>query len=431
MKLRNSYQKRLLAGGAFAGVAFVGGAALAAPCPTNVPNPVYGSGGSAVTATIKALAAKVASLRTSVVEGVEIAELDETLVPNPDERTTIFYADPSACTGYNYFVKPQATPTQRTFRYWNDQGAWSTCEADESAIQFAHMGNTPALCPDAAEIPPGFAKFIAPVQIVSFITDVASSFDSISAEAAYYLFKFGAGTAGRTVTPWTVLGTNQLPAVVSRSATSFVHQIIAQSIGLSPFSFISGKVQSTNEGTANDVSLWSNPDQSLGYVSGSAVEDNAAIIKGLAYQHFDQECAYLPDSSRSRKDRLNVRTGQYYLWTPAWVYVRVDEGGAPSDPNAAKIVGWFDGSLEGPNGLDLQQTIVEKGDIPLCAMRAIRPGGDLSPIQSYLPERPCNGYFEQISAGSTDYQACEIDSECTGESQKCLYGFCEDVYLAP
>lgn len=429
MKRKTAYQKPILATAAFALLALRGGPALAAPCPTDVPNPVYGSGGSAVTATIKALAAKVASLRTSLVDGVEVAELDETLVPNPDERATIFYADPSACTGYNYFVKPQATPTQRTFRYWNDQGAWSTCEADESVIQFAHMGNTPALCPDAAEIPAGFGKFIAPVQIVSFITDVASSYDSISAEAAYYLYKFGAGASGRLVTPWTAPGTG----VVRRSATSFVHQIIAQSIGVSPFSFIAGNTVAltTNEATAAAVGAWANPDESLGYVSGSAVEENASIIKGLAYQHFDQECAYLPDSSRSRKDRLNVRTGQYYLWTPAWVYVRVDESGAPSDPLAAKIVGWFDGSVEGPNGLDLQQTIIEKGDIPLCAMRAIRPGGDLSPIQSYLPEKPCNGYFEQISAGSTDYQACEIDSECTGESQKCLYGFCEDVYLAP
>ncbi len=72
-----------------AGTAFglIAPAALAAPCADlDLPNPVYGVGGSAVTATLKAV-------------GTALANLDEPI--------TVLYADPGACPGY------QRVPEQR------------------------------------------------------------------------------------------------------------------------------------------------------------------------------------------------------------------------------------------------------------------------------------------------------------------------------
>ncbi len=390
--------------------------AAAAPCADlNPVNPIYGAGGSAVTATMAAVATALVSLPE-------------------EERVTIFYNDPGACTGYGHFVNP-SVPTI-DFKTWDAAGNQTICQAPTSSVTFAHMGNTPALCAGGGEVPAGFAKFVAPVQTINFITHTDSNQNSISAEALYHIFKFGAGAVDRSIAPWTVRN-----SIYARSTTSFVHQIIAGALGISAGSFnVStsnpNNVLNDNPGTVAAVFSkggLTTPHEPLGYVSGSAAdkgeEDNQ--VKTLAYQHFGQSGAYLPDSTRIRKDKINVRNGQYYLWTPAWFYAKVNGSGEILEPVVEKLVRWFDGTGASPDGVDFQEIIIASGDIPLCAMHAIRPEGDLSPIQSYAPSEPCNGYFEFVATGSTDYTPCDEDSQCAGEDEDagtneiCSYGYCE------
>lgn len=389
--------------------------AAAAPCADLDPvNPVYGSGGSAVTATMAAVATALVSLPE-------------------EERVTVFFNDPGACTGYGSFITP--TAGELTFKYWDANGVQATCQAPISSIQFAHMGNTPALCGGGGDVPAGFAKFVAPVQTINFITHPASSQNAISAEALYHIFKFGAGAEDRSIAPWTVRN-----SIYARSTTSFVHQIIAGALGISAGSFNvnSANVLGDNPGTVAAVyskGQSSTPHEPLGYVSGSAADTGEKAepqqVKTLAYQHFGQSAAYLPDSTRIRKDKINVRSGQYYLWTPAWFYAKVDGSGEILDPVVEKLVRWFDGTGASPDGVEIQELIIASGDIPLCAMHAIRPEGDLSPIQSYAPSEPCNGYFEFVATGSTNYTPCDDDSQCAGEDEDagtneiCSYGYCE------
>lgn len=384
--------------------------ALAVPCADlDLPNPVYGGGGSAVTPTLANVAIALRSL------------------PG-DEEVTIVYADPGACTGYEYFRKPDPL-IEVTFKYWEADGTQKSCEAPQSVVEFAHMGNTPALCPGDVPIPDGAAKFVAPVQTINVITHKDSQEKTINAEALYHIFGFGPGFAGRTVAPWTEPG-----AIWVRNTSSFVHQILAQSIGVpaAGFKLPQGNFLRDNQGVVKGVFDWGEdpgnlPDQSLGYVSGSNAKkgEDDGQIKTLAYQHFDQTCAFLPDSREGFYDRKNVRSGQYWLWTPAWFFANVDEDGRPSNPLVRDLIGWFDGSIDPPGDLNIQELVVESGDVPLCAMQAIRPEGDLSAIQSYAPARPCNGWYEYISAGETDYQACETSDECDGEGEVCRLGFCE------
>lgn len=383
--------------------------AQAAPCADlNLPNPVYGGGGSAVTPTLASVATALAGLA----EG---------------ERVTIFYADPGACTGYEYFRNPAAL-VEVSFKYWEASGEQKSCEAPQSVVEFAHMGNTPALCPGDVPLPENAAKFVAPVQTINVITHHSSPETKINAEALYHLFGFGPGFSGRTVTPW-----NEPLAVNVRNTSSFVHQIIAQSVGVpaANFKLPTANFFRTNPEVVAAVFKWGEdgnlPEQALGYVSGSNAKKGEEDVqtKTLAYQHFDQTCAYLPDSEEGLYDRKNVRSGQYWLSTPAWIYALVDEQGRPENPAVRDLIGWFDGSIDGPAGLNIQQLIVESGDVPLCAMQSIRPEGDLSPIQSYAPPRPCNGWYEYTSAGVTDYQACEESEECEGDEEVCRLGFCE------
>jgi hypothetical protein len=386
--------------------------ALAAPCPTDLPNPIYGAGGSAVTATLGAVATALAGLP-------------------PAERVSIFYWDPGACAGYHGFVDKDTGSGLATkptyFKYWNAAGTLTQCEATgDEPLSFAHMGNTPALCPAKLPLPAGFGRFSGPIQTMNIITHVRSEYDSISAEAFYNIYGFGPGAAGHAVAPWTVP-----EAVFARPTNAFAHQFPAAAFRVPPTAFKvpPQNVQSTNQQNLQSVFAWgesNDPNQPLGYVSGSAADEGAdkGQIKTLALQYFDQTCGYLPDSSRTRKDKLNVRKGQYFLFTPGQFYAKVNAAGAI--PNAAvnNLIHWFDGTLAAPAGLDVVKVIIQSGDVPLCAMQAHRPDGDLSPIISYAPPNPCNGYFENIATGSTALASCTDASPCKAGEQ-CRYGFCE------
>ena len=133
------------------------------------------------------------------------------------------------------------------------------------------------------------------------------------------------------------------------------------------------------------------------------------------------------------RHRINVRSGQYYIWTPAWFYTEVDESGVPVHELTRDLIGWVDGTIEHPS-VPVPEIVVASGDIPLCAMQAIRPQGDFSPIQSFAPENPCNGWYEYIALGEETYQPCDETSQCDGAEQddegeeigeQCRFGFCE------
>jgi len=396
------------------GLAVLGTArnAQAAPCSeTGLPNPVYGSGGSAVTPTLRSIATALAALPE-------------------EERITIYFSDPGACAGYEYFRQPDAL-LQATFRYWNESGVESTCEAPQSVVQFAHMGNTPALCPGDVPLPEGAQRYVAPVQTIDIIANYDSQERTISAEALYHIFGFGPGYEDRTVSPW-----DNPNAVFVRRTSSFVHQIIAQAVGVpaAGFKLPTANFLQTNPEIVAAVANWGDEEgedigEGLGYVSGSnaVTGQRAEQTRTLAYQHFDQSCAYLPDSQEETYDRKNVRSGQYFFWTPAWLYAFADDDGLAEDPAVRNLIGWFDGSIDGPSGVDVQQLIVQAGDVPLCAMNAIRPDGDLSPIQSYAPPRPCNGWYDFIATGATEYQSCEETDDCDGkdDGEVCRFGYCE------
>jgi hypothetical protein len=403
--------------------------ARAAECPTNLENVIYGSGGSAVTATMRQVAAALRALPA-------------------DERITVLWHDPGACTGFGHFVGgtiPGATT--RNVTYWDANGVATTCQAPTTTglpVDFAHMGNTADFCPNFPNgTPAGVGDFLGPVQTVNLITDKDSSQKSISAEALYYIYGFGAADGG--VAPWT-----NPRHQAFRNTSSFVHQFIAASIFENPLKVFYDNPSITGrlgyEGPAQpDVIAYvvssgaSNPESPLGYVSGSAADQARAQVKTLAYQHFGQSCAYWPDSSESSLDKINVRQGLYHFWTPGHFFAPVDSGGniisnrpgADANERAAiadrvqRLIGYFTGKLEVPASITppVRQRIIQAGDIPMCAMQVTREG-TAGAVSSFAPDEPCGCYFEQIATGSTSCSVCENSDECTG-SQECRFGYCE------
>ena len=118
-----------------------------------------------------------------------------------------------------------------------------------------------------------------------------------------------------------------------------MHLFLADSIKLSPEKF-KGVQVGTNQESVNAViaAAATDPDSTLGYVSGSAADNNRDQVKTLAYQHTGQSCGYYPDSNETSLDKLNVRQGLYQLWTPGHFFARVDGAGAAENARVAELM---------------------------------------------------------------------------------------------
>jgi hypothetical protein len=378
------------------------GSALAQTVPQcstlALPHPVWGAGGSAITADL----AKVAT---------ELSKLQEPI--------TILYSDPSACTGFKGFVDKAV---KGNFWYWTAAGEQKACAPDQvtgQEVDFAHMGNPGADCTNTTA-PPEVKDFKAPVQTLNVIVGASSDEQSISAEALYFIYGFGA--AGQAA-PWV-----NNAHIVKRTPTSFVHLFLASAIGVPPASF-KGDVQvTTNADSIAKVVEFSATSQStaIGYVSGSAADKARTQVKTLAFQAKDQTCAYWPDSSATTNDKANVINGQYALWTPGHWYTRVNSSGAIINPDVKNLIDWYDAKAEPPGGIPVIGLAIDAGDIPLCAMKVDREGLT-GAISSYAPVNPCSHYFEKRATGTTSGTVCTNDDGCASVSStsKCRFGYCE------
>lgn len=397
------------------------GRALADPCPTtDLSRVIIGSGGSAVTATMRQVAAAMRSL------------------PDP---IIVYWHDPGACIGFKTLIEGLLDPASTTtVKYWEANGTQRECDVPQDVdlpVHFSHMGNTADFCADFADgLPDGFIDVPAPVQTVNIITDRNSSQRSISAEALYHIF--GRGAARGDVAPWT-----NPRHIALRTRSSFVHQFIAYSVfGNQDKVFYDHPSLSTQndqrlgvETQTNGASVTAviqagatNAESPLAYVSGSAADAPATRdkIKTLAYQHYGQSCAYWPDSTESALDKINVRKGLYHYWTPGHFFAPVDENGEYLNPLVKEFLGYFTGALDSPPGVSppILERIIRSGDIPLCAMEVTREG-TAGAISSLQPDQPCGCFFEAIATG--DASVCDpcVDSDdCTGGKQ-CRFGYCE------
>lgn len=368
------------------------------PCTDyQLPNPIYGAGGSAVTPTIKAVATALASLTDPI---------------------TILYSDPGACDGYLDF---KAGSTTRNFRFWSSTGTETQCSAplEGQALDFGHMAQPVEACAGETR-PDDVGDFLGPTLSFNILTDKDSAETSISAEALYFIYGWGGQTAGSEVPPWTV------PAnLLRRSTTSAAQAVVAEAIGLPGEKFLGTEV-STNQLVVDGIVAAgaTDPDSTLGFASGGTAEKNIATVKTLAYQHYGQTCGYWPSSDESSFDKANIRQGLYYLWSPGHFYAHVDSNGDIEDPLVAEFIGWFQLAIPGPEGKDILSIIAKAGDVPACAMQVTREGA-LGPISSYAPEEPCGCAFEVAATGATSCVACEDGDTPPESGQVCRHGYWE------
>jgi hypothetical protein len=264
-------------------------------------------------------------------------------------------------------------------------------------------------------LPATVADILGPVQTMTFVAPAASEQRSISAEAAYYVYGFGADSG---VPPW-----NDETVMFHRDDQSGTQRMIAAAIGVPPTRW-KGVTATSSGDLLMRISMASLISSSIGILASDVAQDNRTSVRILAYRHFGQSCGYYPDSDEIQNDKANVRDGHYAIWGPLHLLTRLSGLGYPVSSVAANVIGYLAGTKPAPPGLDLIALEAQKHVVPQCAMRVKRVQ-EMGPLASFAPPGSCGCYYEQVANGGTSCKPCAASLDCPASAPVCSYGYCE------
>ena len=374
-----------------------GGAAAATDCKT-LPSPIYVTGSTAAKPLLAAIG-KVMAGQTP--------------------PATVVYLGQGSCTGPDAILS--GTPIIGAgLSYWDTGGSELSCDLVSPGV-VADVGISDVFATTCFQLPGGLpasvSDVLGPVQAMTFVTHKSSAERAISAEAAYYVYGFGAQSG---VPPWTFDA-----SILRRDALSGTQRMIAAAIGV-PAEKWKGTATTSSGDLLARLGIANFPDQSLGILSAEVAQENRATIKVLAYQNFGQSCAVLPDTNATANDKANVRNGQYPIWGPLHLFLPVDASGYALNPKAGELVGYLAGTRPTPAGIDLLTIEAQRHAIPQCAMR-VRRAQEMGPALPFAPAGACGCYYEKVANGapSASCKPCVTSAECPTSAPACSYGYCE------
>jgi ABC-type phosphate transport system substrate-binding protein len=333
---------------------------------------------------------------------------------------TVVYAGQGSCVGVDGILK--GTPLKGTgataLAYWDATGAEQKCDlGGEGAIPDVAISDVFAstCAPMPNGLPSNLADFLGPVQTMTFVVPVGSPEQSISAEAAYYVYGFGAGSG---VEPWT-----SEAAMFRRDEGSGTQRMIAAAIGVGAGRW-KGTAATSSDDLRQKLTAAAEPARAIGILSADVAQENRNTVRILAYQHLGQKCGFLPDAADASNEKRNVRDGHYAIWGPLHLLTRVGNGGLPVKPSANEVVSYLAGTKSTGDGLDLIAVEAQRHVVPQCAMRVKRTS-ELGPLASFAPTGSCGCYYEKVANGATNCTVCTTARECPASAPVCSYGYCE------
>ena len=378
---------------------FLGRAALATDCST-LSSPVYVTGSTAAKPLLVELSKYLSTLSTP---------------------TTIVYLGQGSCTGVDAILN--GTPIQgagsAALSTWDSVGVEHKCDIAATAAVTADIGISDVFASTCFTLPNGLvgnvADFLGPVQTMTFAVPVGSPEVSISAEAAYYVFGFGAASG---VAPWT-----SESVIFRRDANSGTQRMIAAAIGV-PAERWKGTATSGSSDLLQKLSMASPRESAIGILAADVAEDNRTVLKLLAYQPAKQTCGYYPDRDATSNEKANVRDGHYAIWGPLHLLTRLGGNGYPIKPAASDVIGFLTGTKAAPGQLDLIFLEAQRHVVPQCAMKVNRTQ-EMGPMLPFSPTGACGCYYEKVANGATHCAPCQRTSDCPTSAPVCSYGFCE------
>ena len=424
----------------YAVAALAGGSILAAspsaraanPACNSYAHPVYLAGSTAAPPMLAEIAV---SLGTSV---------------------SIIYTSVGSCVGLNDVLTATAEPAAAVYMDPTNATNQIACDPTNGGTSTGNNIDVgisdvyPSTCTAYSNIPTLTATqkdFPGPVQAMVMAVQKTSTESSISAEAAYVVFGWAGQT--NTVAPWTD------PAqMFIRKPTSGTESMIAWAIGLpptkwlaqSPFDAGAAQHESGNPQVVTALQGAASANAAIGILSTEYLDLNRATLKALAFQAMDphtggdQDCGYLPDSSSTAFDKLNVRQGRYAIFGPVHFVANVDGSGnpIPNANNTGSVAADIAAVVNYVNAKNLstaqQQTLIQAAQkaytVPQCAME-VTTDSEIGALASYQPTGACGCYYESLAQGGTTTSSycrtCAADGDCAdaGVYTHCNFGYCE------
>ena len=331
---------------------------------------------------------------------------------------TIVYVGQGSCAGVDAIVSgTPITASSGTPSYWDTAGAELTCDVTLSLA--AHVGISDVFATTCYQLPGGLpvsvTDVLGPVQAMTFVTHRGSGERAISAEAAYYVYGFGALSE---LPPWTMEG-----LIFKRDELSGTQRMVATAIGV-PSERWRGTTTTSSSDLLMRLATAVVPNASIGILSAEVAQENRAMVRVLAYQDRRETCAVFPDSDEYANDKVNVRSGKYPIWGPLHVFTRVNASGFPVNAKAGEVVGYLSGTRPAPAGLDLVKIEAQRHAIPQCAMRVMRKQ-EMGPPMAIAPAGACGCYYEKVAGGTPPCNSCTVAADCPSGAPVCSYGYCE------
>jgi hypothetical protein len=291
---------------------------------------------------------------------------------------------------------------------------------------------------------PAFADFFGPVQVMEMVVPTNSSATSITYEQAELVWGYGAAAG---VSPWT-----DTSYLFKRSAGSGTQTMIARAIGLDPRVWKGV----TNSGNGNVLAELQNvaahklPDggafpeagadasgavsEAIGILSSDFTDDNAQVVRPLAFQDQGESCAWLPDSNPGSFDKRNVRDGHYPIWGPSHM-IAAQSGGQPLSSIVLRVYEALNGQDPAlASTLDVIKLYATHHIVPTCAMHVTR-SSDGADYTAYHPggRTACSCYYDSVvplDHPDADCTQCSSDADCKDPARVCnifsgTNGFCE------
>jgi len=355
----------------------------------------------------------------------------------------VVYTSTGSCVGVDAIVnrtpmKTGAAPAPAaSATYWDSSASQGkACDLPSAGVT-ADLGVSDvfaATCPgfeltdlDAQDVRDAHG----PIQTMTLAVPTNSPYSEISAQAAYFVFGFGA-TGGVYAADGSGPIWSDESYLFVRGASSGTQAMLASAIGV-PAARWHGKSHKTSDDVATELeeaaASSETAQKAIGILAADYIDSKnlRAQIKVLAYQDSHQPCAVFPDSTPSAHDKANVRDGHYPIWSPLHLLYKTDQAGNPVNlanrQAVVDIIGYLAGTKPLPNGVKLLDEYAQSGLVPECAMRVTR-SADGGNVVSRRPASPCACVFELKATGTTACTSCTVQGDC-GAGETCSQGYCE------
>jgi hypothetical protein len=374
-----------------------------------------------------------------------LAALSQVLAPSVN---VVYFSLPS-CEAVTDFTTSAAVGSSAT--YWTAPATAgapptaNTCTPSTPVLVDGSASDVYASTCPGASVLAGQQQFAGPVQAMTFAVNPGSNQTAISEGAAHVVFK-DIGVTSYAVSPWT--SPSQLFIRTGGEEGAGVRFMIGNALGFADTDWsadITNVLTSQTTLLSDLAAATANANETLGILSNTVTDFNrvgsasTTQVKVLAFQAQGQSCGYLPDSSSTAFDKLNVREGRYVIWGPIH-FITAVSGGLPVSTSTPGTAGnaavkslidlvTLDNSLTGSEPEESIAAAAQADVVPDCAMRVQRIG-EVTPTSveySYLPPEGSCGCYWESQTGTTACASCTGTGSgtCPSATQVCRYGYCE------